>query len=205
MEELFVQFSQFTEQNVALAYGLLFLAAMVENLFPPIPGDTVTLFGAVFVGSGALSFSGVLISTTLGSVAGFMILFIIAYKLQWALFERRQIPWLDPAKLARVEGWFQKYGYGIILGNRFLSGVRSVISISAGLSRLSIGRTTLYATASALVWNAMIIYAGSLVGQNWQQIQGYLDIYGRVIFFVLLSIAAIYLGWRTFKRRNADS
>ena len=56
-------------------YLALGLSAFVENLFPPIPGDTMIAFGAFLVGTGRLAFFGVYLSTTLGSLLGFMVLF----------------------------------------------------------------------------------------------------------------------------------
>ena len=58
-----------------LIYLFLWLSAFVENLFPPIPGDTITAFGALLVGIGGLNFFGVYFSTTLGSLLGFLCLF----------------------------------------------------------------------------------------------------------------------------------
>ena len=69
--------------NPLWAYFILFISAFIENIFPPIPGDTVTVFGAYLVGRGLLSFWGVWISTTLGSIAGFMAIFAIAYWIEW--------------------------------------------------------------------------------------------------------------------------
>jgi membrane protein DedA with SNARE-associated domain len=63
-----------------LVYFLLALSAYVENLVPPIPGDTITAFGAFLVGTGRLDFFGVFLSTTLGSLLGFLTLFWLVRK-----------------------------------------------------------------------------------------------------------------------------
>ncbi|RMH81699.1 MAG: DedA family protein [Calditrichaeota bacterium] len=206
METLLDQFVTFADHNAELAYALLFLSAFVENVFPPIPGDTITLLGAYFVGRGSLSFTGVLISTTLGSVVGFMTLFALAYWLGWEFFERKRWKWVNAEALDRVDRWFQKYGYGIIFANRFLSGIRSVISLSAGLSKLRPLRVTLLATASAFLWNGIIIYAGAFIGRSWQEIQEYIRLYNRVLLIALgvaLVSYLLYRWWRKAKRVGA--
>ncbi len=203
MEHLIDQFVEFARNNPDMAYILLFLSAIVENLFPPIPGDTVTLIGAYFVGRGHLSFAGVLVSTTLGSVVGFMILFWIAYKLEKSFFESGRIKWVKQSQLDRVESLFHKFGYWIIAANRFLSGIRSVISISAGMAKLNFITVTALATLSALIWNGVIIYAGAFIGKSWQEIQGYINLYNKFIFSVLVTagiVALIY--YFLFKRKK---
>ncbi|MFQ5583318.1 MAG: DedA family protein, partial [Calditrichia bacterium] len=170
MEEWLNHFSQLAQDNVTLAYIFLFLSAYIENVFPPIPGDTVTLIGAYFVGRGKLSYPGVLISTTIGSVAGFMTLFLLAYWLEWKVIEKRHFSWIQKSHIDRVQAWFRKYGFAIILFNRFLSGVRSVISVTAGLSKLSVRKVFWLSTIGAVIWNGLIIFAGAAIGKNWQEI-----------------------------------
>ena len=63
-----------------IAYCLLFLSAFVENIFPPIPGDTVVLFGAYLVGRGELSFVPVFLTTVAGSFIGFMAIYYLGLK-----------------------------------------------------------------------------------------------------------------------------
>ncbi len=193
MEEWLNQFTQFAEANSELAYLILFVSAFVENVFPPIPGDTFTLLGAYFVGRNSLSFVGVLITTTLGSVLGFMTLFMLAYWLEWKFFEKRDFKWLKKSQVQRVQRWFHKYGYKIVLANRFLSGIRSVISVAAGLTQLNKGLVTLYAGISALLWNGIIIYAGAFVGESWEEILKYIETYHRIFITALVVLGGSYL------------
>lgn len=200
--DLFEQFTRIPQENPLLAYGLLFLSAIGENLLPPVPGDSVTLIGAYFVGRGHLNYWGVLVSTTLGSVAGFMTLFLIASWLGGGFFEKRNIPWLKTSRREKADRWLQKYGFTLILFNRFLSGVRSVISISAGLAKLNIPRVALLATLSALIWNATIIYAGAFIGKSWEDIQRYISAYNKMILFGLVILLMGYGVYYFFFRKS---
>ncbi|GAB4339736.1 MAG: DedA family protein [Calditrichia bacterium] len=185
------------------AYLILFVSAFVENIFPPVPGDTVTIFGAYLVGRGSLQFEWVWLSTTLGSIAGFMTLFGLAYWLEWEIMEKKQLKWVSRKQIERVEKWFGKFGYTIILFNRFLSGARSVISLAAGFSRLKPLKVTLLALISCLLWNGLLIYLGSAIGQNWSQIVEYLKVYNRIIVTILVALGVIYFVYRIVKRRRA--
>ncbi len=183
-----------------LAYVILFLSAYVENIFPPIPGDTVTLAGAYLVGVGLLNFWGVLVATTLGSILGFMTIFLLAYWLEWKVIEKYQPRWVSKAHIDRVQGWFRRYGYWIILANRFLSGARSVISFLAGLSKMRTGFVFFLALVSCFVWNGMIILLGTLVGKNWRTILTWLKLYNKIVVGGLIVLLAGYLFYYFFLR-----
>lgn len=193
MEEYLKQFMQFAQDNAYLAYTMLFISAYIENVFPPIPGDTVTLIGAYFVGTGNLNYFGVLISTTLGSVLGFMTLFLFAYWLEWKVIEKYNFKWMQRSHIDKVQTWFQKYGYWVILFNRFLSGIRSVISFTAGLSKLRIVQVLLLSIISASIWNGLLISVGAFIGDHWENIVKYLKLYNQIIFAGLIIIALAYL------------
>ena len=150
-----------------LIYFFLGLSAFVENVFPPIPGDTITAFGAFLVGIGRLDFFGVYISTTIGSLLGFMSLFWIGGHLGRRFFIEKDYRFFKANDIVKAEGWFRKYGYFLIALNRFFPGIRSVISIAGGISRLKVNRVVFLAFISCGVWNIMWIMMGYVLGTNW--------------------------------------
>jgi membrane protein DedA with SNARE-associated domain len=165
-------FDRFLEWLAALAdpwiYLVLGMSALGENLFPPIPGDTITAFGAFLVGARSVAFLGVWAATTAGSVAGFMALFWIARRVGRAAFQARGNRFFDPQRLLRVEERLQRWGAPLILLNRYFPGVRSLIAVVAGLSRLSSLKVCLLALLSAATWNLLWIAVGYTLGQNWE-------------------------------------
>ena len=188
-----------------LAYSLLFVSAFIENIFPPIPGDTVTVVGAYLVGRGILNFWGVYLATTLGSVLGFMTIFSIAFYVEKRLIEKYQPRWITSTHIDRVESWFKKYGYGVIVLNRFLSGARSVISFVAGLSKLSPPIVLLLSFISCAIWNGILIYLGLLVGQNWEQMITALKIYNQWVLMIIILVLLVWLLMRYFRKRKTGS
>lgn len=195
-------FHTLEQTNPMLAYLALFLSSYVENIFPPIPGDTVTVMGAFLTGRGLLNYWGVFISTTLGSVLGFMTLFALAYWVEKSWIEKHQPRWISTAKIDKVELWFRKYGLWVVLLNRFLSGVRSVISLVAGFSRLSIWKVFLLSLVSCVVWNGILIYLGSMLGRNWKDVFHFLQIYNRTILIIIVLILAGYGIYRFLRFRQ---
>ena len=186
----------------AYLYPALFVSAVLENLIPPIPGDTVTLFGAYLVGIGQLHFSGVFAATALGNFTGFMLLFFLGRFLEKEFFLNRNFRYFPKEGLLKAEKWFQQFGYMIILFNRFLSGARSVISIFAGISDLKTGRVALYCLISCLVWNGMLVYAGYKAGKNWEAITVFLKQYNEIVLIMLITGVAIFALKRLIRRRQ---
>ena len=110
-----------TQVDPFVAYLILFASAYVENTFPPVPGDTVTIIGAYLITTGKLSFTGVWLSTTLGSVLGFFTMYLVGYKFGRAFItskKRAKIFGFD--RIEKTKIWFSKYGYWVIFVNRFL-------------------------------------------------------------------------------------
>jgi len=172
----------------AVLYLLLGLSAFVENIFPPIPGDTITAFGAFLVGAHRLDFMGVYLSTTLGSLAGFMALFWIGNLLGRKFFLEKDYRLFSAESILKAELWFQKYGYFLILLNRFFPGIRSIISLAGGISKLGVFRVALLALISAAAWNLIWIAIGYSLGNNWELVK---EKMGAILFQYNLSFLAV--------------
>jgi len=151
-----------------LIYVLLGLSAFVENIFPPIPGDTIIVFGAFLVGIGRLDLFWVYFSTTLGSLSGFMSLFWVGRYLGRHFFIERDYRFIKAKDIIRAEDWFRKYGYFLIVLNRFIPAIRSVISVAVGISGLSGTKVSILALMSCAVWNIIWTLLGYALGSNWE-------------------------------------
>lgn len=189
--------------NPLWIYGVLFAIAYIENIFPPSPSDLLIVFGGSLVGIGKLSFLPALVSATAGSTLGFVTMYIIGDWFGLAIIEKKRIGFLPLDAIHKVEAWFRRYGYWIIVANRFMSGTRAVISFFAGMSELRLGKTTVLCFLSALVWNAILIYGGTLLGANWRNIGDYLSAYSRVITLLIgLIAAAWFVIWLYRKKKT---
>jgi membrane protein DedA with SNARE-associated domain len=88
-----------------------------------------------------------------------------------------------------------RYGLGLLLANRFLSGIRSVIAISAGIGGMSWQRVFICGVLSMALWNGILLYVGLLVGQNWEEVSLLLKQYNRALVGLLI-VAALVGVWR---------
>jgi len=174
-------------------YVVLFFFSFIENVFPPSPSDLIVVVGGSLIGTEVLHFVPTLLITSAGSVIGFMTLFYLGTQLDRKVIQAGKIKFISVEGLTKVESWFKRWGYWVILGNRFLPGTRSIISFFAGLSELDSKRTCLLAVVSALLWNTGIIYLGILFGHNIELIDRYLATYSNIVWIATGLFAAVIL------------
>lgn len=186
------------------AYLTVLIIAYGENVVPPIPGDMVVVFGGYLAGLGQLHLGVVILLSTIGGALGFMTMYAVGYKLGRAVLNPDRLQWMPRQGFDRAQRWIHEYGYGVIAANRFLSGARSVISLTAGMFRMEVARTAWWCTVSALVWTGLISYAGYAVGENWGLVVQYLRAYGRIVLTLLLLVAA-GLAARWYWRRRTGT
>jgi len=207
MEDLFNQsFEIIMQWNIYYLYLFLFASAIIENLFPPIPGDTITAFGAFLAGIGKLDFLMVIIITTIGSTIGFMLLFYAGVLFEKGFFSKTKIKFFAGENIKKAEVWFNKYGYFVVAMNRFLPGIRSVISITAGISRLNPLKVFILSILSAACWNFLWIYAGYSLGNNWEKVYAALSVlvarYNIAVVTILVVGVIVYVLYKVIKKRN---
>jgi membrane protein DedA with SNARE-associated domain len=183
-------------------YVSLFFFSFIENVFPPSPSDLVVVIGGSLIVTHSIHFIPTLLLTSLGSLLGFMVLFFIGTQLDKKVVRTRKIKFISVEGLDKVEHWFNRYGYLIILINRFLPGTRSVISLFGGLSELDAKKTAVLATISALAWNSIIIYLGILFGRNIAIVDRYLSTYSNIVLGITALIILFYILRYFFSKRK---
>lgn len=200
----------FVEQGIAWLQQLspfwvlafMFFVAYIENVFPPSPSDVVLIFAGTMIGMGTVGFFPSLVVSTLGSTLGFLSAYMLGRYFQNSIVDGRFSRWLPVNALQQVEALFLKYGYGVIVANRFLAGTRAIVSFFAGMSRMNLPATTALCAVSALAWNAMLLYLGKIFAGNWRQAADYLESYSKVATAIVIVLLAIF-AWYFFRKRKA--
>lgn len=184
-----------------------FLLTLIENLFPPSPSDVLLVFIGSIINSNLLAYMVVLTSATAGSTLGFFIMFLVGNKMGHVFTDRPSFLFMKRNTILKAEEWFRRYGTALIIANRFLSGTRAVISFVAGASDVKVGSAVILSAISALVWNAILLYAGNLLGEHWRDIAAYLEAYGRAITPIVLIITLTISGfwWMRVKRKRGKN
>ena len=186
-------------------YLIIFIIAYLENIFPPSPSDVLIVAGGYLVGTEHIGFIQTLIVSTLGSTTGFMTMYKIGDWFGLSIIEKKKITFLPIESVHKVEDWFRRYGYWLIVANRFLSGTRAVVGFFAGMAEVKFIPTAILCFVSALIWNGILIYAGTLVGANWESIGGYLSTYSQIVTIVIVTVTiVIVILWYNRKGKKSD-
>ena len=183
------------------AGGYLGIFAMMafENIFPPIPSELILGIGGMLVERGEMRFWPLLLIGTLGTVAGNYPWFWIGQRGGGERLKRFIAHWgrwltLDWEHVEQAVLFFEKHGQWVVFLMRFSPLMRTVISLPAGLARMSVWRFLLFTFAGSLIWNAALILAGGAL-QRWlaesQHILGWI-----IVGVVVLAVAG-YI-WRLF-------
>lgn len=156
------------------------LLMFVENVFPPIPSEVIMPLAGYMVTRGQLSFAGIVLAGAVGTVLGALPLYYLGRRIgeerlkQLADAHGRWLT-LSRSDLEGAKRWFDRHGGAAVFWCRLMPGVRSLISIPAGIQGMPLGPFLAYTTAGATIWTALLAYLGYFLGSNFRQVGEYLD------------------------------
>lgn len=185
-------------------YIAVFGIAYIENIFPPFPSDVIVVFAGSLIAIGKGSALITVVLATGGSTLGFMSMYWIGDQFGTRILETGRIPFVSIGTVRKVQAWFGRYGYWVVIGNRFLAGTRAVISFCTGIAEMNITVTTLLSAGSALLWNSILIYLGYVVGENWRIIGTYLSTYSKIVTAVITAIILLWAAYRWWRTRREE-
>lgn len=191
--------------------GVAFLIA-VENIFPPIPSEVILTFGGFMTTASSMNVWGVIVSATIGSVSGALVLYYLGRLLNTERLELffnsklgRKLH-LKKEDVHRAESWFSRHGNRAVFFCRFIPLVRSLISIPAGSAQMPIGMFILLTALSTAIWNTVLVFLGKFAGVAWGSVVGYLNVYSIIAVGVLAlfcaAVAMIFIKKRFLKKRG---
>ncbi|MBW7887056.1 MAG: DedA family protein [Bacteroidetes bacterium] len=157
--------------------------------------------GGYLIGIEHIDFTSALLIATLGSTAGFMTMYKIGDWFGLRIIETQKIKFLPLDSIHKVEKWFRHYGYWLIIINRFLSGTRAVVGFFAGMAEVKFIPTAILCFFSALLWNGILFYSGTLLGKNWNLIENYISTYSKIVTVIVITIISL-LALLWLKKRN---
>lgn len=177
--------------------GILLLIAL-ENIFPPIPSEVILTFGGFMTTGSDLSIFGVVVFSTIGSVIGAVILYGIGRLIDVDRMEKIIEKWghllrLTKEDIHKANDWFNKFGVWTVFFCRFVPLIRSLISIPAGMSHMNFGLFLILTTFGTLIWNVVLVNIGAAVGDSWESIVGYMDIYSNLVYAILALLFIIFI------------
>ena len=186
------------ETNSTFAYLTICLAMFLENIIPPIPSEIIMPLGGFFVYQEKLNFFILvfwgLFGTILGSLPWYYLGRLVnEKKLSKFLDKRGKYVGITSDDLAKSKRWFDKYGVSLVFWGRLVPGIRTLISVPAGMELMPFRKFLIWTTLGSLIWVAILTYAGFILGENWQIIESYLDQIKYILKPILILILVYFL------------
>jgi membrane protein DedA with SNARE-associated domain len=176
-------------------YLSLFALMALESASLPVPSEVVLPLAGYFVYAGTMNFWLAVAVSTLASIAGALLDYYLAI---W-LGRRFVVGVLKLFRLHKdaldgAEGWFQRSGQWTVFAARFIPGLRSIISLPAGLFRVDIWRFVTMTVAGCFAWSVVLVYAGVLAGSSSQAITAFASS-SVVIDYMSAAVASMSAGY----------
>tara|TARA_B100000700_G_scaffold31_1_gene61 strand:+ start:276 stop:932 length:657 start_codon:yes stop_codon:yes gene_type:complete len=196
------------ETNQWIGYGSILLAMFLENLIPPIPSELIMPLGGFYVQQGQLDFLPVVLAGLLGTVIGAL----PWYGIGRLVNEERLEKWLDrngrwlginPNDLSRSRRWFNKYGVSLVFWGRLVPGIRTLISVPAGIELMPLAPFLIWTTAGSLIWTLFLTITGIYLGDSYRSIEQWISPFSslfKVIILLILSLGLLTLIYKTLRK-----
>lgn len=185
-------------------YVGILLLMLAENVFPPIPSELIMPLAGYHAARGTLSMAGVVAAGTAGSLAGAAFWYGVG---RWVGAERlkrlalRHGRWLTlaPADVDEADAWFDRHGTKAVLIGRLVPGIRTLISVPAGIAAMPPVAFVAWTLAGTLLWTTLLALAGHVLESEYRTVAGWVGPVGNA---VVAGLAVAYV-WRvaTFRRR----
>jgi len=200
------------ETNQWVGYLAILFAMFLENVIPPIPSELIMPLGGFYVSQGQLDFLPVVLAGLLGTVFGAM----PWYGIGRLVNEERIEKWLEkngrwiginPKELARSRKWFNRYGASLIFWGRLVPGIRTLISVPAGVELMPIPPFLIWTTAGSLIWTLFLTTTGFYLGDNYSIIEKWINPLSsifKVVIVLVLSYALISIIYKVLRKLISD-
>lgn len=177
-------------------YAAIFVLMALESALIPIPSEVTMPFGGYLAAKGDLGLGLVVMAGALGNVVGSLLAYVIGrrYGHAWLL----RVPFIREKEIRQAESWFHRYGYMASFIGRFVPGVRTYISLPAGLGKVKVVPFTLLTFLGVLIWAWALALVGYYLGSSWDKVTSYFG----AVNIVIAALLAALVGWWLWHRRR---
>lgn len=183
------------------SFGYIGMAVLilVENIFPPIPSELILTFGGFLTTHTNLTVIGVILSATVGSVIGAVMLYYIGLLLPRERLEQivdgkiGRMLRLNKEDIQKAMNWFDRKGKTTVFICRCIPIVRSLISIPAGMAEMRLADFLLLTILGSFLWNTILVSAGAWAGNSWMKIIQVMNTYSEITYGIFLVIIVLSL------------
>jgi membrane protein DedA with SNARE-associated domain len=162
-----------------MGYLGIALLMFLENLFPPLPSEVIMPMAGFTAAGAELNIVGVLAAGIAGTLAGALFWYGVAKRLgeerlkRWADRHGRWIT-LSRDDLENIDKWFDKHSRWAVPLGHLVPGIRTLISIPAGIFGVKLPRFVALTMLGAGAWTSALGLAGYVMGSRYEQVGRYL-------------------------------
>ncbi len=181
----------------------IFVMTFLESTFAPIPSEITMIPAGYLIHQGKMSLIGVFIASVLGTVGGAYFNYWIAKRFGRGLFLRYgKYFFMTPAKLAKIERFFDKHGAISTFTGRLVPGLRHFISFPAGLAQMDLRKFFIYTSLGGALWMSVLIALGYYIGQNQALAMEYIPKVKLGIFIFIAVLFVVYIARNIYRNKR---
>ncbi|AFZ11984.1 SNARE associated Golgi protein-like protein [Crinalium epipsammum PCC 9333] len=193
-----------TNTITSLGYLGIGLLMFLENLFPPIPSELIMPLAGFTVAKGRMELAPVILAGVIGTILGALPWYYVGKLVGEDNLKRladKYGKWISVSSrdIEKADNWFDKHGQKAVLFCRLVPGVRTLISLPAGISGMPLVPFLIYSTIGTALWVSFLTLAGYALGDNYEIVEEYLGPVSKIVF-VLLIVA--FVVWVVNKRKK---
>ena len=195
------------EANPNIAYLVIGLAMFLENIIPPIPSEIIMPLGGFFVYQGNLNFYILVLFGLIGTVAGSLPWYFLGRVMNEKkiikFIENRKFLGISSKDLIKSRNWFDKYGVSLVFWGRLVPGIRTLISVPAGIELMPQRKFLIWTTLGSLIWVIFLTLAGYFLGENFNLVSDYMDNI-KLLIKPILIISFFYFAFKYFRNSKKE-
>ncbi|KRT35067.1 DedA family protein [Acetomicrobium hydrogeniformans] len=186
-----------------LGYVGIMALMFLESSFFPFPSEVVVPPAGFLAAEGKMSLPVVIFCGVAGSLLGAIFNYYLALKLgRYFLIKYGKYFFISEKSLNKAENFFKKHGAVSTFVGRLLPGIRQYISLPAGIARMRLDLFSLYTSLGAGIWVVVLALLGYYIGNNRERLQETLHSISVALFFLCVTIIAIYVLWYRSKAKK---
>jgi len=184
-----------------LGYWGVFIAMTIESACIPLPSEVIMPFAGFVVSEGKMTLLGITLAGTFGNLVGSWIAYFVGLKGGRPLLEKYgKYILIGHKELDMADSWFERYGHEAVFISRLLPGIRTVISLPAGIAEMDLKKFSIYTFAGSLPWTLALGYLGVVLGPHWEQIKPYFHILDIIVVISVIAFIIYFIYY--YRKKN---
>lgn len=186
-----------------MSYPGIFFLMILESALIPIPSEIIMPFSGFLASTGKLNYVGVVLAGSFGNLVGSILTYYLGINVgRKVILKYGKYIFFKKEHLELTENLFNKYGDRVSFVGRLLPGIRTYVSLPAGIGKTKFTKFVIYTLAGSLIWNSMLTYVGMKLGSNWKNIDKY-SIYLDIAAVVAIAVFLIWFIYNTRRKSKA--